>query len=82
MRTCSTEDERTQAGRGDPAPVDALATLKQTLARQYAVATVHNRRINQRRTLLRSIAGVATLAAVLSMILLAVTVFGYTALAE
>ncbi len=44
---------------------DALAMLKGTLAEQYARATHHNRRINQRRALHRSAAGLATLASVL-----------------
>jgi hypothetical protein len=65
------QDERTAA---PDAPVDALATLKTTLARQYAVATHNNRRINQRRGLWRSIAGLAMLASVLATLALVITV--------
>lgn len=48
------------------APVDAEAALKRVLARQYAIATDHNRQINQRRALWRSFAGLATLMSVLA----------------
>ena len=41
---------------------DALAVLKNTLADQYAVATHHNRQINQRRAFRRSVAGLAIFA--------------------
>src|SRR5690348_11738539 len=44
-------DEQQMTAEGQEAPVDALATLKSALARQYAVATHHNRQINQRRAL-------------------------------
>jgi len=54
--------------------VDAVTVLKKALARQYAIATHHNRQINQRRALWRSIAGLATLASVLATLFLAATV--------
>jgi hypothetical protein len=47
-------------------PVDALAVLKRTLADQYSVAAHHNRQINQRRALRRSLAGLATLGSAFS----------------
>jgi len=55
----------------------AVAKLKATLARQYAVATHHNRQINQRRALWRSVAGLATLVSVLAMLCLVTTVAWY-----
>ena len=66
--------DRDQQAAGDAAPVDALATLKAALARQYAVATVNNRHINQRRALWRAIAGLATLVSVFATLALVVTV--------
>lgn len=54
---------------------DALATFKATLVEQYAEATDHNRRINKRRERRRSVAGLATIAAVLSTLLLVGTAF-------
>ena len=57
-----------------PQPPDALTKLKTTLARQYAVAAHNNRRINQRRALWRSIAGLATLLSVVTTLALVVTV--------
>ncbi len=58
-------------------PFSAVVTLKTTLARQYAVATDHNRQINKRRERRRSIAGLATIAAVLSTFLLVATAFAH-----
>jgi hypothetical protein len=66
--------ERQTIATGDQEPFDALARLKQTLAQQYAVATHHNRQINQRRARWRSIAGVATLMSVLATLALVATV--------
>jgi hypothetical protein len=67
------DEQRMSAERhGDP--VDGLATLKRALARQYAVATHHNRQINQRRALCRSVAGLATLVSVLMTLILVATV--------
>ncbi len=57
------EDEAEAAQLGAP-PLDALAELKRTLADQYAVATLDNRRINQLRAWRRSIAGLATMASI------------------
>ena len=53
---------------------DADEVLTWELARQYADATGANRRVNQRRARLRSIAGLATLASVFSTITLAALV--------
>lgn len=63
------EDERAAIRAAHP-PVDALAEFKAALAEQYAIATDHNRHVNQRRTLFRSIAGFAVLVAILVMIAL------------
>ena len=52
------------------APFEALAVLKATMADQYALATHHNRQINQRRMLWRSVAGLATLGSVVLTIFL------------
>ena len=60
---------RTAASRGAE-PIDALAELKEFLAHQYADAAHHNNRINRRRGLWRSIAGLATLVGILSIIAL------------
>jgi hypothetical protein len=68
--------ERRRAAGGDTL-VDALAMLKKTLAREYAISTHHNREINQRRDLWRSIAGLATLIGVLSIIALVSTTTTY-----
>ena len=47
------------------------------LAEQYAIATDHNRQVNQRRMLFRSVAGFAVLVAILLMIaLVPVVLFG------
>ncbi len=59
-------------------PMSALVTLKTGLARQYAVATKHNRRINDRRKRLRSVAGLATVASpVMTLLLIGVTFIHY-----
>ncbi len=59
--------------------VDALTNLKNVLLDQYAAATDHNRRINQRRARFRARAGIATLFCLLGMIGLVATVFlGYS----
>lgn len=57
-----------------PETMDALVTLKTTLVRQYAAAIENNRGINQRRSLWRSVAGMAMLTSVLSTIGLVITV--------
>lgn len=67
-------DERRTRTAGAAEPNDALAILKETLARQYAIAAHNNRQINQRRALWRSIAGLATLASVVATLWLVVTV--------
>ena len=53
---------------------NATDTLKAELARQYADATNSNRRVNQRRALRRSIAGLATLVSLFATIALVVVV--------
>ncbi len=55
-------------------PIDALGALKSTLADQYAIATHHNRQINQRRAFRRSIAGLATLGSAVFNVFLVVRV--------
>ena len=56
--------------------LDAHATLLDNLAEQYADATDRNRLINRRRLRRRSIAGMATIAAIVSTLLLVATVVG------
>lgn len=63
-------DERDPANRSQPAPIEALATLKTDLATQYAVATDHNRQINKRRDKRRSIAGLLTICSVIATLML------------
>ncbi len=48
---------------GQP-PIDPLVELKRTLADQYALATHHNRQINQTRAYRRSVAGLAILTSI------------------
>lgn len=60
------DDETAARAAGRPDPPDALVTFKGLLAEQYAVATNHNRQINQRRALWRSVAGLASLVSVLA----------------
>jgi hypothetical protein len=67
-------DERQTIAMEGQEPFDALARLKQALAQQYAVATHHNRQIDQQRARWRSIAGVATLMSVLATLALVATV--------
>ena len=68
-------DERDAAA--NLAPIDSLAELKNTLADQYAAATHHNRRINQRRAFHRSLAGLAILGAAIFNMILVVRVMLY-----
>jgi hypothetical protein len=65
------DDERRAIEKGTEDPPDALVVLKGTLARQYAVTTHQNQRVNQRRTFCRSIAALAILVGVLSIVALA-----------
>lgn len=60
---------------GENAAFNALVTLKETLALQYAVGSHHNRQINKLRERLRSIAGLATVLSVVLMLLLVGTTF-------
>jgi hypothetical protein len=71
------EAEAQSIASKDAVPIDALAQLKATLAHQYAEASYYNRRINRRRGLWRSIAGMATLLGVSTMIAMVVTVTTY-----
>lgn len=70
-------DGQAQAKLGQAEPINPLVTLKEALARQYAVATDHNRRINDRREACRSVAGLATIGAVLSTLMLVMVTFNY-----
>lgn len=60
---------------GDSQPMNALVTLKTEIARQYGQATVHNKRINKRRELCRSVAGLAAILSVLATVSLVITVY-------
>lgn len=71
------KDGQDPANQALAEPMDPLITLKGTLARQYARATDHNRQINKRREKRRSIAGLATIAAVISTLMLVVVTFAY-----
>lgn len=64
------EDENHPANATKAAPLIALHTLKESLARQYAKATDNNRRINKAREMRRSIAGLLTILSVVSTLLL------------
>lgn len=55
---------------GTDTPVHAAGELSLTLARQYAAAIAHNRRVNQRRDLLRAQATLAVACSVLLIMLL------------
>ncbi len=67
-------DELDAAAGGVAGAAAAVDVLKTALARQYAVATHGNRRINQRRGLWRSLAGLATLVSVLATLALVATI--------
>ena len=59
-------------------PGIALPALQESLARQYAAATDNNRHINDRTERLRSVAGLLTIFAVIStLVLVAVTIDNY-----
>jgi hypothetical protein len=70
------QDEQDAIRSGAP-PLDALAVLKATLAEQYAIATHHNRQINQRRAYRRSVAGLAIFGAMFFNIFLVVRLMLY-----
>ena len=55
----------------------AASELRVTLAEQYADATDHNRALNRRRELRRSVAGMATIAAILLTLLLVAATFAH-----
>ena len=69
--------ERTAGPPLDDGSRDALSLLKQELARQFAAATDHNRRINKRREFLRALAGIGTIFSVLMTLMLVGFAFGY-----
>ena len=71
------KDEQDPANLTQAEPMNPLVILKASLARQYAVATDHNRQINKRREKRRSIAGLATIFAVFSTLMLVATTFAY-----
>ena len=62
--------ERAPGNQGGEDGIDALTSLKSELSHQFAVAADHNRKINKRRELLRTFAGLAVIASVLSTLLL------------
>ncbi len=68
-------DEQTPENQQQQDPVSALVTLKTEMARQYAQATDHNQYISKRRERLRSIAGLAALASVLTTVFLVGTTY-------
>lgn len=70
-------EENDPAIGSSPDPIVAVQVLRATLAEQYAGATDYNRRINRRRERRRSIAGLATIAAILSTLLLVGTTFAH-----
>ncbi len=70
-------EEDNPADAASSAPIVAIQILRATLAEQYAGATDYNRRINRRRERRRSIAGLATIAAILSTLLLVGTTFAH-----
>ncbi len=65
--------EQAQARLDQEDPFSAVVTLKMEMARQYASAADHNRRINQRREQHRSLAALILLAAMNTSVLLAGT---------
>lgn len=67
------QDEKAHLARPGQTGFSAIVTLKEALARQYAVGAQHNRRINKMRERLRSIAGLATVASVVLTLGLVVT---------
>ena len=69
------EDERHSGNQAQSQPFVALHALKENLARQYALATDNNRQINKRRERRRSIAGLMTILAVVSTIMLVAVTF-------
>jgi hypothetical protein len=58
-------------------PARASGILKHELARQYSVATDHNRRINKRREFRRAIAGLCVVGSVFMILLLVAVCLGY-----
>ena len=69
------QDEQAPENLAQEDPFSALVTLKSDLSRQYAVATDHNRQINNRRERRRSIAGLAALGSVLATVFLVATTY-------
>jgi hypothetical protein len=64
------KDEQESGPQTHDDPFSALVTIKTELARQYAKGADHNRQINKRRELRRSIAGLAALGSVLMAVFL------------
>ena len=75
------KDEQDAVAAGLPVEKTALVILKETLANQYSLAADHNRQITKRRSLRRSIAGLATIAAVLLTLMVVIAAFGYAVVA-
>lgn len=69
------QDEKAHRARPGQVPFNALVTLKEAMARQYAVGARHNRNINKMRERLRSIAGLATVISVVLTLALVGTTF-------
>lgn len=70
-------DEQALADQGRQDPFSAVATLKSSLARQYAEATAHNLQVNRISGRSRSIAGLLIIFSVLATLLLVATSLTY-----
>ncbi len=70
-------EEQDPVNQGLDDRFSAVVTLKTSLARQYAEATAHNRKINKTRERSRSIAGLMTICSVLTTLVLVSTSLTY-----
>lgn len=73
--SAATERDGPSIGAGSQG--DALSVFKRELALQYGLASHNNRRINQRRAKLRSVAGLCVLASVLATLVLVGVTFHF-----
>jgi len=71
------KDEQEPGNQAQDDPFSALVTLKTELARQYAKGADHNRQINKRRELRRSVAGLAALGSVLMTVFLVAATYAH-----
>ena len=71
------QHEADLAAAGGSGQFSAIDALKSELARQYAIATDHNRQINKRRERWRSTAGLAALGSVLLTVFLVATSYAH-----